>query len=163
MKLKYLNTVLRYYRFLSTYLLTTGEGQPPFDIMVVPLVIHNICLGENGTQIHGTNIPSLFLVSFAAANLPQPGNHSEAIRDVNPIDSAPPSRLPDYICSLYLLSLHSFRLLRPHSATIMRQWRMQVLNRPVYSILQANWPSPINNGGPSALWLINGRASAPFH
>lgn len=87
MKLKYLNTVLRYYRFLSTYLLTTGEGQPPFDIMVVPLVIHNICLGENGTQIHGTNILSLFLVSFAAANLPHPGNHSEAIRDVNPIDS----------------------------------------------------------------------------
>lgn len=143
------------------YLATAGGGRTPSRIWHHGCVItHPTTFVLVGFKVRYTPPPPPpsppCLVSSTVVSLSLP---SEAIRR----GSHWQPRLSLYISSLYLSSLHSFRLLQPHSATIMWQWGMQVLNRPVYSIPSANWPRPINNGGPGALWLINGRASAPFH
>lgn len=158
MKLKYLNTVLRHSWFLSP---TYPLHQTPSGICHHSDAIghpRTFTLTEIKTRSTGPNFhtpATSFCVFHPSFFSPQWSHHRHG--------SHWQPGLSDYIPSLYLLSLHSFRPLQPHSATIMWQWKMQVLNRPVYSIPSANWPPPINNGGPGALWLINGRASAPFH
>lgn len=165
MKLKYLNTVLQYYRALTLFPLPTryGADRPLCDMIAVPLLMHNICLTKDRAQIQGGNVPHTTLLQYLTPQLIIPALVITLRTSETPIYIDSPSVCQVIFRSLYLLPLHSFGLLRSHSAPIMWQWRMSVLNCPVYSTLPANWLSRINNGGPSPLWLINGKASTLFN
>lgn len=97
MKLKYLNTVLQYYRALTLLPLPTryGADRPLCDMIAVPLLMHNICLTKDRAQIQGGNVPHTFTVPYTTANHPCPGNHFEDIRDANLYRQ--PVSLPGYI------------------------------------------------------------------
>lgn len=86
------------YSFLVTYSLH-GARQPPQDIIVVSLLIHNICLSEDRAQIHGRNIPAPY-VSSASPQLIIPALIT-TLRT-----SKPPILLTTCLCArLYLFPL----------------------------------------------------------
>lgn len=164
MKLKYLNTVLRYYRALTLtpcYLLATWSRPAStwHDSCVITHAQH-LSHQRQGPDTK-RKCPRTTLLQYLTPLLiiPAPIITSRTSESYRQLLSVCQVIFP----SFYLLPVHSFGLLRSHSAPIMWQWRMQVLNCPVYSTLPANWPSRINNSGPSALQLINGKASTPFH
>lgn len=111
MKLKYLNTVLRYYRALTLfpcYLLATWS-RPLCDMIVVPLLMHNICHTKDKGPDTRRKCPRSTLLQYLTPQLiiPAPDNHFEDIRDADPIDSLCLSARLYFVPFIYCHYTHS--------------------------------------------------------